>query len=437
MGESILIKNGRVIDPETGTDEILSLFLKDGRVSALGKQAEKAGKGADTVLDADGCWVMPGLIDMHVHLRDPGQTWKEDVASGSKAAAAGGFTTIVAMPNTRPVMDSPDRIDYVRIKAENDAPVHVLQAGAVTKGQKGEELADIDGMAEHGIPAVSEDGKSVMNAALYLEGMKKAAARGIPVLAHCEDADLVRGGCVNEDENSRAVGLPGISNTVEDVIVARDILLAREAGVHLHLCHCSTRGSAEMLRLAKKRGLDVSGEVCPHHFTLTSHDMILGDTNYKMNPPLRTEEDRQALLEGLKDGTFEVISTDHAPHAKDEKATTMRKAPFGIVGLETAVALTVTELVETGILTPLQMAEKMSRNPAKILHLKDRGSLAEGAEADVVILDPETEYRIDAERFLSRGRNTPFHGRKVKGKVLVTICGGKIVYQDRERNLTL
>ena len=240
MEKSILVKNGRLLDPDTGTDKICSLLLEDGRVKSVGAVADAS--DAEIVLDAEGCWVMPGLIDMHVHLRDPGQTWKEDVASGSRAAARGGFTTIVAMPNTKPVMDAPDRIDYVRIKAEHDAPIHVLQAGAVTKGQKGEELADIDGMAEHGIPAISEDGKTVMNAALYLEGMKKAAARGIPVLAHCEDATLVRGGCVNEDDNSRAVGLPGISNTVEDVIVARDILLAREAGVHLHLCHCSTRG---------------------------------------------------------------------------------------------------------------------------------------------------------------------------------------------------
>ena len=434
MEKSILVKNGRLLDPDTGTDKICSLLLEDGRVKSVGAVADAS--DAEIVLDAEGCWVMPGLIDMHVHLRDPGQTWKEDVASGSRAAARGGFTTIVAMPNTKPVMDAPDRIDYVRIKAEHDAPIHVLQAGAVTKGQKGEELADIDGMAEHGIPAISEDGKTVMNAALYLEGMKKAAARGIPVLAHCEDATLVRGGCVNEDDNSRAVGLPGISNTVEDVIVARDILLAREAGVHLHLCHCSTRGSAEMLRIAREHGFDVSGEVCPHHFTLTSDDMILGDTNYKMNPPLRTEEDRQALLEGLKDGIFEVISTDHAPHSTEEKSTTMRKAPFGIVGLETAVPLTVTELVEEGILTPLQMAEKMSRNPARILNLSDRGTLAEGSEADVVIIDPEAEYEIDAEEFVSRGRNTPFQGRKVKGRVLVTICEGKIVYQDRERNLT-
>ena len=253
MGKSILIKNGRLLDPDTGTDRICSLLLEDGMVKGIGESAEE--DQAEQILDAEGCWVMPGLIDMHVHLRDPGQTWKEDVASGSRAAARGGFTTIVAMPNTKPVIDSPDRVDYVRIKAANDAPVHVLQAGAVTKGQRGEELADIDGMAAHGIPAVSEDGKSVMNAGLYLEGMKCAAAHGIPVLAHCEDINLVRGGCVNEDDNSRSVGLPGISNAVEDVIVARDIILAKEAGVHLHLCHCSTRGERGNAASGKRAGI--------------------------------------------------------------------------------------------------------------------------------------------------------------------------------------
>ena len=429
---SILIKNGRVIDPDTKRDEVCDLLLNEGRIAACGKHLKDE---ADHVLDASGCYVMPGLIDMHVHLRDPGLTWKEDVISGARAAARGGFTTIVAMPNTRPVMDSPDRVDYVRVKAEHGAPIHVLQAGAVTRGQNGEELADIRGMVEHGSPAISEDGKSVKNALLYKKAMKVAADLGIPVLAHCEDMDLVNGGCVNEDENSRAEGLPGISNSVEDVIAARDILLAAETGVHLHLCHCSTRGSMEMLKEAKKRGLDVSGEVCPHHFTLTSDDRISGDTNYKMNPPLRTREDKAALLQGLKEDVFEVISTDHAPHSREEKGESMRKAPFGIVGLETAAALTLTELVDTGILTPMQMAEKMSGNPAKILHLEGRGSLAPGSEADVVIIDPEAEYVIDPSTFESRGKNTPFGGRKVKGQVLVTVCQGEIVYQDQERNL--
>ena len=251
---SILIRNGRVIDPDTKLDEICDLQLEEGRITACGKNIEAE---ADVILDATGCYVMPGLIDMHVHLRDPGQTWKEDVVSGARAAARGGFTTVLAMPNTKPVIDSPDRVDYVKVKADYSAPIHVLQAGAITKGQKGEVLADIEGMIAHGIPAISEDGKSVMNAGLYKKAMELAARHGIPVLAHCEDANLVNGGCVNEDENSRSAGLPGIINAVEDVIIARDILLAEETGAHLHLCHCSTKGSMDIQREAKTRGMDV------------------------------------------------------------------------------------------------------------------------------------------------------------------------------------
>lgn len=426
---SILIRGGRVVDPDTKLDQISDVLIKEGKIADVGEDIEEE---ADTVLDAEGCYVMPGFIDMHVHLRDPGLTWKEDIESGSKAAARGGFTTIVAMPNTKPVMDSPDRVDYVTVKAESCSPVHVLQAGAATKGQKGEELADIEGMAAHGIPAISEDGKSVMNSRLCRDAMLAAAKCGIPFLDHCEDADLAAGGCVNDDENARRAGLPGISNAAEDAVTARDVLLAAETGVHLHLCHCSTKNSAVILKMAKEAGVSVSGEVCPHHFALCSDDMIPGDTNYKMNPPLRTREDMEALREALSKDIFEVISTDHAPHTADEKNTTMRKAPFGIVGLETAAALTYTELVETGLLTPMQMAEKMSGNPARILKLESRGSLAKGMEADVVILDPKAEYVIDAKKFVSKGRNTPFNGRKVKGKIVATICSGAVVYRAEE-----
>ena len=427
--DTILIKNGRILDPSDGRDETGDLFLKDGFIAPL----PAAGQEADLVIDASGCYVCPGLIDMHVHLRDPGQTWKEDIVSGSRAAAAGGFTTILAMPNTKPVIDSPDRVDYVLNKAASSGTVRVLQAGAATVGQQGTAVAPLEEMAAHGIPAVSEDGKSVMNAAVCREMMRRAAALGIPFLDHCEDASLVQGGCVNEDSVSAAEGLRGISNSTEDVIIARDILLASETGVHLHLCHCSTAGSAAMLRQAQACGLDITGEVCPHHFTLTSADRAEGDTNYKMNPPLRTEADRQALLQGLHDGVFSVISTDHAPHSREEKQTSMEKAPFGIVGLETAVPLVITELVEPGVITPLQMAEKMSGSPADILHLRDRGSLAPGKLADVVIIDPSEEYRIDPSKFLSRGKNTPFGGRPVRGRVRMTICGGQIVWKVPEK----
>ena len=364
---NILIKNGRVIDPATKTDKISDLYIEAGKIKEIKDEINPSKQ--DKVIDAKGCYVMPGLIDLHVHLRDPGLTYKEDIVSGSKAAAKGGFTTILAMPNTKPVIDCADRVKYVHNKAKEMAPIHVLQIGAVTKGQAGEELAEIKEMAAAGIPAISEDGKSVMNAGLYKEAMKIAAECNIPVFAHCEDKSLIEAkGCVNTDEFTKELGLPGISNAVEDVIVARDILLAKEAGAKLHLCHCSTKDSVEMIRLSKEEGLDVTGEVCPHHFTLTSDEIDKDDSNYKMNPPLRTKEDKEALLEGLKNDIIDVISTDHAPHSRDEKNQSMEDAQFGIVGLETTVALTITELVEKGIITPMQMAEKMSYNPAQVIH---------------------------------------------------------------------
>lgn len=423
---SILIKNGRVLDPDTQTDKVCDVFIQEDKIKEVG---EKLKVKAARVIDAKGCFVMPGLIDIHVHLRDPGLEYKEDILSGARAAARGGFTTILAMPNTKPVIDRPDRVRYVHKKAEQLAPIHVLQVGAITMGQKGEELADIRGMVEEGIPAISEDGKSVMNAQLYKEAMEIAAACGIPVLAHCEDINMVNGGCMNADEKARELGLPGITNSVENVIIARDILLARDTGAKLHLCHCSTGESVKMVEMAKEDGIHVTAEVCPHHFTLSTDDIKENDANYKMNPPLRTKEDVEALKEGLKNNIMDVISTDHAPHSKEEKSQSMKKAPFGIVGLETSVALTISELVEPGILTPMQMAEKMSYNPAQVIG-SERGSLAVGKPADVVIIDQKAEYIIDARKFDSKGKNTPFHGRKVTGKVKMTICDGQIVYQD-------
>lgn len=420
---NLILKNGRVLDPATRRDNVETVYIRDDRISAAYPEEE-----ADRVVDAKGCYVMPGLVDLHVHLRDPGLTYKEDVETGARAAARGGVTTIVAMPNTKPVMDSPDRIAYVTNKAKSLACVNVIQTGSVTVGQKGEQLVEIRAMAKAGVPALSEDGKSVMDALLMRQAMEVMAEENMVVLDHCEDKSLVNGGCVNADAYTKALGLPGITNSVEDTITARDILLAAETGCRLHLCHVSTRGAAEMLRIAKAKGYKVTGEVCPHHFTLTSSDIVAGDSNYKMNPPLRTEEDRQALIEGLRDGTFEVISTDHAPHARQEKGPDMKTAAFGIVGLETSAALTITELVDTGILTPLEMAEKMSYNPARILGI-DRGTLEIGKTADVVIIDPEKEYIIDAGSFASKGKNTPFNGRKVKGMVRMTVCGGNIVYE--------
>ncbi len=346
----LLIKGGRVINPAAQMDELADVLVEDGKVKEIRKNMEP--KQSDRVILAEGCFVMPGFIDLHVHFRDPGYTWKEDIFTGMEAAAHGGFTTVLAMPNTKPVADHADVVNYVHNKAKAQKGIHVLQVGAVTKGQLGKELADIKEMVEAGIPAISEDGKSVMNAQIYREGMKVAAELGIPVLAHCEDINMVRGGVMNEDKKSEELGMPGICNAVEDVIIARDIVLARDTGVHLHLCHCSTRSSVKMVNWAKEAGYPVTAEVCPHHFTLTSDDIkkaeptieagimisrdIDADTNYKMNPPLRTKEDVQALKEGLRDNVMDVIATDHAPHSFDDKNTSMKTAPFGIVGLETA-----------------------------------------------------------------------------------------------------
>ncbi|MBO5657095.1 MAG: dihydroorotase, partial [Agathobacter sp.] len=342
----LLIKNGRIVNPATQMDAVADLVIEEGKVTQI---AQEITGEFDQVIDASGQMVMPGFIDLHVHFRDPGLTHKEDIYTGMAAAAGGGYTTVLCMPNTKPVADSAEVIRYVHDKAKTENGIHVLQVGAITKGQAGVELADIEEMIAAGAPALSEDGKSVMNAQLYKEAMKIAAAHNIPILAHCEDINMVNGGCMNEDEASKALGQKGISNGVEDVIVARDILLAKETGARLHLCHCSTKDSVELVRIAKEAGLPVSAEVCPHHFVLTSADIPKGgvdvDTNYKMNPPLRTREDVDALKEGLKAGIMEVISTDHAPHTAEEKNTSIQKAPFGIVGLETAACLTYSELV--------------------------------------------------------------------------------------------
>ena len=423
----VLIKNGHVLDPATGVDGICDVLTEDQRIIGVKEHIEEQ---ADRVIDAKGCYVMPGFIDLHVHLRDPGLEYKETLETGGKAAAHGGVTTVCAMPNTKPVIDTKERVEDVHTRAKEDSPVHVIQLGAVTVGQAGEELADIEGMAEAGCHAISEDGKSVMNASLYREGMRRAAASGIAVFAHCEDIHMVEGGVMNADQKAEALGLKGITNAVEDVIVARDILLAKETGVQLHLCHCSTADSVRMVAEAKKDGLPVTAEVCPHHFIMTTDDITEDDGNFKMNPPLRSKADVEALREGLKNNIMDVIATDHAPHAEQEKDRSMKDAAFGIVGLETSAALTYTELVETGVLTPMQMAEKMSYNPAKILGLSDeKGSISEGKIADIVIFDPSKEYEIDKHTFFSKGKNTPFHGRKVKGEVRCTIVDGVPVYE--------
>lgn len=428
----ILIRGGRLIDAATSMDKVADIYLDDGMIREIGENLEVK-DSSDKVIEAEGCLVMPGLVDLHVHFRDPGQEQKEDIETGSKAAARGGVTTVVTMPNTTPVIDNPDRVNYVHNKAAQVSGIHVLQAGSITKGLHGQELSDIEGMVKAGIPALSEDGKSVMNAHMYRQAMKKAAELNVPIFAHCEDIDLRADGCMNEDENAERLGLPGICNATEDAIAARDIIMACETGARLHLCHCSTFGVAKMMEIVmeKGKGKQITAEVCPHHFILTSDDIKTDDPNYKMNPPLRTKKDVELLKKALKNGAIKVISTDHAPHTSADKAGSMKNTAFGIVGIETSFALTYTELVEKGILTPIQLVEKMSWNPAQILGLPC-GTLQVGHPADVIVADVEKEYEIDKNKFASKGKNTPFHGCKVKGKVLYTICDSKIVYEDKE-----
>jgi dihydroorotase len=438
--DRMVIRGGRVLDPASGLDGVFDLWIRGGRIEKLvssepaDSQDGAGGIGIPevTVVEASGCYVMPGLIDLHVHLRDPGLTYKEDIATGGQAAARGGFTTVCCMANTKPVVDNAETVRYVVEKAAGVSPVHVIPVGAVTVGMEGRELTDMAAMKAAGAGAVSEDGKTVMDREVCRLGMERARDLGLVTMAHCEHRGMLAGGVMNEGPVSKRLGLPGFCNGAEDVIAARDILLAEETGARLHLCHCSTAGSVALLQGAKKLGLPVTGEACPHHFTLTEEAVDGADANFKMAPPLRTAEDVAAIRAGLADGTLDCISTDHAPHAAWEKEKGMREAPCGIIGLETAVALTVSELVRPGILTPMQMAEKMSYRPAVILGI-GKGRLAAGAAADVTVIDPQAEYEIDKESFASRARNTPFHGRRVHGRVEVTVVDGRIVYEREGR----
>ena len=423
---TILIKNGRVLNPSENIEQIMDIYVEDGIIK---EKAENIEKCADQIIDAKECYVMPGLIDLHVHFRDPGLTYKEDIETGSKAAAKGGFTTVCCMPNTKPVVDNEETVKYIVDKSKEVGLTNVLPVGAVTMKMAGMETTDIEKLKAAGICAISEDGKSVMNSGVYRKAMKEAARLNVPVMAHCEDINFVEGGVINLGDKSAELGVKGISNAVEDVIAMRDIMLARETGATLHLCHCSTKDSVEMVKRAKEEGIKVTAEVCPHHFSMCSDDITSNDGNFKMNPPLRSREDMETLIKGLSEDVMDVISTDHAPHSAEEKAKDLEHAPFGIVGLETSVALTITNLVKPGYITPLQMAAKMSYNPAKVLG-SDRGTLDEGAVADITIINPNKEYTIDVNTFASKGKNTPFDGYKVSGEVEYTILGGNIVYTN-------
>ena len=423
---SLLIKGGRLIDPATKRDGFFDVYVEDGKVCQV---AASIDKDADEIIDATGMYVVPGLIDLHVHLREPGFEHKETIKTGSMAAARGGYTSVCPMPNTKPAIDSPEMITWIKEKATTDSVINIWPVGAVTLGQEGKIMADIAGMAKAGAIAISEDGKSVMDTALYKEAMIEAKKAGITVLAHCEDKTLVGNGALNAGPVAQKIGVKGIGNDVEDIITARDILLSKSTGAKLHLCHCSTADSVRMVKDAQAEGLNVTAEVCPHHFVLTEDDIPGDDANYKMNPPLRSVADKDALIEGLSLGIMEAISTDHAPHHADEKAQGIAKAPFGIVGSETALPLTMTYLVKTGKLTPYAMVERMSYRPAQIIGI-DRGSLEEGKVADIAIIDPDAEYVIHAADMVSKGHNMPFEGFEVTGKVLKTIVAGKVVYED-------
>ncbi len=424
----LLIKNGTVIDPASDRNGRFDLLVEDERIV---KVAPEITDSADRVIDAQGLDVVPGFIDLHVHLREPGFEYKETIKTGSMAAARGGFTAICPMPNTKPVIDSPEMVKWLLDKAKEDAVVHILPVGAVTVGQAGKEMTDIAGMAAAGAYAISEDGKSVMDSKLYKEAMIEAKKAGLVVLAHCEDKQLVGKGALNAGPVAEKLGVCGIGNDVEDVITARDILLSKSTGCQLHLCHCSTEDSVKMVRAAKADGVKVSAEVCPHHFTLTQDDILSDDANYKMNPPLRSKADKEALIEGLCENVMEAISTDHAPHHVDEKAKGIADAPFGIVGSETAYCLSMTELVHSGRMSKVDLVRHMSTQPARIIGI-DRGSLAEGKIADITIVNPDEAYQIDASKFVSKGKNTPFDGYPVKGRVMMTIVAGKIVYDYQE-----
>lgn len=422
----ILIKNGTVLDPCINIQEKLDILINEGKIIKIAKEIQPTEEME--IIDASNKWVAPGLIDMHVHLREPGFEHKETIATGTRSAAMGGFTTIACMPNTKPAIDNYALIEYIYLKSEKEGVVNVIPVGAITVGQQGKRLTDIEGMVQKGCPAISEDGKSVMDEALMREAMEKAAALKIPVLNHCEDLPLAAG-CMHAGTQSEKLGLRGIPSIAEENIISRDMEIAKQTGCHLHIQHISTKGAVELVRQGKKQGISITSEVCPHHFVLTDESVDGVNTNTKMNPPLRGIEDVEAILEGLQDGTIEVIATDHAPHTAEEKAQPYDKAPFGIVGLETAVGLSLKALVKSGLMTPLQWLKTMTAAPAEILNI-DKGTLQEGKDADIIVIDPDVEYEIDVNQFVSKSNNSPFHGTKAVGKVLMTMVGGEIIVKD-------
>ena len=400
--------------------------MENGIISALA--AGIAAKGHE-MIDCTGLFLAPGLVDMHVHFRDPGLTYKEDILTGSAAAAAGGFTTVACMPNTKPVLDTPEQMDYVLEKGKNQGFCHVLPIGAVTVGQKGEMLTDFDALAQAGAVAFSDDGVPVTSAVRMRDALKAAKKLHKIVISHCEDGEMVKNYAVNEGEVSRQLGLPGRPAIAEDLMVARDLMLAKETGAHVHIAHVSTKGSAQLIRQAKQDGVSVTAETCPQYFIYTEQEILKKGTMARVNPPLRTAEDRQAILEAVLDGTLDCIVTDHAPHSAEEKARPLPDAPSGMVGLETSLAACLSYLVKPGYLTVPQLIRKMTVVPASILGL-EAGTLHAGGAADLCVFDAEEQWTVDPQNFRSKGRNTVFAGNTLTGKVKLTVCDGKITHRE-------
>lgn len=422
---SLLIQNGWVVDPKNKIDGKMDILIEDGIIKEV---APKIDAKAETVIDATGKVVAPGLVDLHVHFREPGLEYKEDIETGSKAAAKGGVTTVVCMPNTSPVIDNKAQVRYVMERGREVGLINVLTSGCITKGQKGEELSEMGSMKEAGAVAVTDDGKPVSSSAVMRKALEYAKMFEIPVFSHSEDLGLVDGGSMNEGYTATILGLPGIPKAAESVAVSRDILIAEEVDGRLHLCHVSTKNAIEAIRSAKARGVKVTAETAPHYFSLTEKACEGYNTNAKMNPPLRDEEDVAAVIAALQDGTLDAIATDHAPHHRDEKDLEFDQASNGIVGLETSLGLGVTYLVKTGKLTLSQLIEKMSLNPSEIIGI-DKGTLGVGKAADVVIFDAEKAYRVDVKNFASKGKNSPYDGFELYGQIAWTVTGGKVVYQ--------
>ena len=422
----LLIKNGRTVHPVTGAVLKQDLLIEDRKISML---AEDLDVKADEVIDATGLMVAPGLVDMHVHLRDPGFTYKEDIITGTAAAAKGGVTAVVCMANTKPALDCPEQLAYVKERAKEGSGVRVYPVGAVTRGLQGQELTDAEELKDAGAIALSDDGVNVDNANLMRDTLIRAKRLNMPVLCHCEDTKMVENRAVNEGSVSRQLWLEGRPAIAEEIVVMRDAMLAEETGAHLHVQHISTAKSVDIVRRMKKKGVNITCETCPQYFTLTENEVLTQGSMARVNPPLRTAKDVQGIIAGLKDGTIDCIATDHAPHSAEEKARSLVKAPSGMVGLETSLAITLTELYHTGRMTLPDIIRRMTTNPSEILHLAG-GRMALGVPADLTIFDPDEEWIIDPEQFVSKGRNTPFAGKKVKGRVKYTVVRGKVIYHE-------